>query len=335
MTGQNSWFFYYLINYLTSIKQRPFRSAPPALLDLTSCAQGKCEITPIDGIPLWSPDSQRTLLNDTTSMPDVDVPHGFLLGNAKGETITQISQTSVGTPFWFDVDQYGYLRWQHDFESLENTVILNPTELVVSSIDTNEPKILLKTEDLWPLQPDENFPLSHYEWAAAIPDNPDQILIMAVAYDPEALQPSGPGLTADSFRNQLWLFNQSSGELTLQFQPLILADNPRFSPDGRWLLVWQFVVEEQNDLTTLPKVQYALHLFDLHNNWQQMTIDEFLDLSDLGQSHSEAWSADGQWLFIANNDQLYAIAPAENQHVTFPLAADGCHQVVSQWENES
>jgi dipeptidyl aminopeptidase/acylaminoacyl peptidase len=169
--------------------------------------------------------------------------------------------------------------------------------------------------------------------AAAVPADADRLLLLAVAYDPEAVSPSGPGLTAGNVRTQLWRLERSSAELSLLLQADSLSA-PQFSPDGRWLWLGGYLLEMQDDAEAVPETEASLHLFDLQNEWQHSRIDTFAStISSFQSGRAAAWSADGQWLFIAGGDQLQIVAPADNQHLTLPLPAAGCSQVV--WAGES
>jgi hypothetical protein len=327
--------------WLVVYEQRPFAANPPALLDLNRCRQGECTPTPLAGEPTWSGDGQWTLLNDTTNPSDGDTPHGLLLGNAQGEVVRQLSPRSVGSSlFWLDEETYGYFRPPLEFEAAPDVTAANPAEVVIASVAADSPTVLLKADAVWPLQPDENFPLSFYMEAAAVPADADRLLLLAVAYDPEDVSPSGPGLTAGrpgltagKIRTQLWRLERSSAELSLLLQADILSA-PRFSPDGRWLWLGGYLLEMQDDPGAVPQIKASLHLFDLQNGWQHSRIDTFAGtISGFQSSRAAAWSADGQWLFIAGDDRLQIVAPADNQHLTLPLPAAGCRQVV--WDGES
>jgi dipeptidyl aminopeptidase/acylaminoacyl peptidase len=216
----------------------------------------------------------------------------------------------------------------------------NPAGIVITSVAADDPTVLLEADALWPLQPDENFPLSFYMEAAAVPADADRLLLLAVAYDPEDVSPSGPGLTADrpgltagNVRTQLWRLERSSAELSLLLQADSLSA-PQFSPDGRWLWLGGYLLEMQDDAEAVPEIEASLHLFDLQNGWQHSQIDTFAStISSFQSGRAAAWSADGQWLFIAGGDRLQIVAPADNQHLTLPLPAAGCSQVV--WDGES
>jgi hypothetical protein len=320
--------------WLVVYEQRPFAAKPPALLDLNRCRQGACTPTPLAGEPTWSGDGQRTLLNDTTIPSEAHTSDGLLLGNAQGEVIRQLSPRSVGSSlFWLDEETYGYFRPPLEFEAAPDMTAANLAEVVIASVAADNPTVLLEADALWPLQPDENFPLSFYMEAAAVPADADRLLLLAVAYDPEAVSPSGPGLMADNIRTQLWRLERSSAELSLLLQADILSA-PQFSPDGRWLWLGGYLLEMQDDAEAVPEIEASLHLFDLQNEWQHSRIDTFAStISGFQSSRAAAWSADGQWLFIAGGDRLQIVAPADNQHLTLSLPAAGCSQVV--WDGES
>jgi hypothetical protein len=320
--------------WLVVYEQRSFAAKPPALLDLNRCRQGECTPTPLAGEPTWSGDGQWTLLNDTTNPSDGDTPHGLLLGNAQGEVVRQLSPRSVGSSlFWLDEETYGYFRPPLEFEAAPDVTAANPAEVVIASVAADSPTVLLKADALWPLQPDENFPHSFYMEAAAVPADADRLLLLAVAYDPEAVSPSGPGLMAGNIRTQLWRLERSSAELSLLLQADILSA-PQFSPDGRWLWLGGYLLEMQDDAEAVPETEASLHLFDLRNEWQHSRIDTFAStIAGFQSGRAAAWSADGQWLFIAGGDQLQIVAPADNQHLTLSLPAAGCSQVV--WAGES
>jgi hypothetical protein len=320
--------------WLVVYEQRPFAANPPALLDLNGCRQGECTPTPLAGEPIWSGDGQRTLLNDTTIPSDGDTSDGLLLGNAQGEVVRQLSPRSVGSSlFWLDEETYGYFRPPLEFEAVPDMTAANLAEVVIASVSAGDPTVLLEADALWPLQPDEDFPLSFYMEAAAVPADADRLLLLAVAYDPEDVSPSGPGLMAGNIRTQLWRLERSSAELSLLLQADILSA-PQFSPDGRWLWLGGYLLEMQDDPGAVPEIEASLHLFDLHNGWQHSRIDTFAGtISGFQSGRAAAWSADGQWLFIAGGDELQIVAPADNQYVTLSLPAAGCRQVV--WDGES
>jgi hypothetical protein len=320
--------------WLVVYEQRPFSAKPPALLDLNRCRQGECTPTPLAGEPIWSGDGQWTLLNDTTITSDGDTPHGLLLGNAQGEVVGQPGPRVAGSsPFWLDEETFGYFRPPLEFEAVPDVTTANLAEVVITSVSADDPTVLLKADALWPLQPDENFPLSFYMEAAAVPADADRLLLLAVAYDPEDVSPSGPGLTAGNVRTQLWRLERSSAELSLLLQADLLS-TPQFSPDGRWLWLGGYLLAMQDDAEAVPEIVASLHLFDLQNGWQHSRIDTFAGtIAGFQSGQAAAWSADGQWLFIAGGDRLQIVAPADNQHLTLPLPAAGCRQVV--WDGES
>jgi hypothetical protein len=145
-------------------------------------------------------------------------------------------------------------------------------------------------------------------------ENPDAQTITHLAVHPAQKNWAVVAVThKETQQNHLLLFNIRSGQLNLLFYQSNLQFSSPFhiTDDGRYLTVPAF---ESGTLSG----GWQLLVFDLEQvggNWQFHTGTAYFD-----------WSADGDWLLIAEENALRLISPSHNQDRPIPHTL-ACHTV--------
>lgn len=280
-----------------------------SLLSLAHCQSDDCPLTPLSGLPYWSPDSQHAVLAEAPTFPEV-LPH-IMAFNDKAMMFTMITQdatlpttslwltdgdgqpitgatdpftTSGYAPFWLDNETFGFVR-------------PSPTEQEIILGQLTQPEqatTLVRTSDIAAQIPELAL-LSHpvtiiYAWP--YPHDPNQLVVVLfdlignqdayiVRYDRQTHQ------------SRLLLQANASNLHSLSF-----------SPDGRWLLVTG--TDQHNNIS---QARSMLFLHDLNNGTTQpiyLSEDGFF-----AGIFPYSWSPDGQWLAISpGNHRVMLLAPA-------------------------
>jgi hypothetical protein len=146
------------------------------LLDLERCSGGECALNSADGLPVWSPDGQRTLVVRGSSLD---------LGDGAGDVLPEPNSRRGGTPFWLSDDVFGYLRVLR--VGSERSVLTAENGIFVQTAAGGAAQVGVEERDLLAAFPAGARPASLFiEYAAAHPSRPDTLLVVAVAPAREA-----------------------------------------------------------------------------------------------------------------------------------------------------
>jgi len=269
------------------------------LIDLASCTGERCDTIPLFGLPIWSPNGERTLMsgvnmfegngvafqrNGRMVLFDATQPPSstdFWLGDRLGHLpIDQAEPEIVGmgyAPFWVDNDMFGYIRQQPE---------TGDGEVVVLSGDSLQTIVTLT--DLQAEAPEADLSLAHIRYVITHPTQPNNLIV--VALDP---------LGREAY---VFLYDRVTGSLNLRLQSEILPYHSLgFSPNGRWLVLTGFQDDDVADSST-----FVVH--DIETNETQ-TFRSNLDGFMLSPLYD--WSGDGKWLLFLVNDRVMSmVAPA-------------------------
>ena len=270
------------------------------LLDLRNCDQGRCELQPLSGWPVWSPDGARMLIIEPrlTADPAERWRAPLFLAGARGQASRTIG--SGHSPFWLDKDHYGYVRQQE-----------TSSEVVVAGAGANRRQVLLQSADLLGAIPDAARPEHLFiTWVVPNPADAGTLLVYGL---PSLERPR---------RHLLFFVERSAGgigDVSLLFD----TDknmNPWFSPDGRWLtVVHDSNRGDANSGTFLVNVE------------TRQVQHSFTGLSF--NAGPESWSADGRWFLHSHGHHAILLsAPGYDYQKLVTHDFTGCSSLF--WVNK-
>ena len=296
-------------------------------VDWAACMAGECVLEVLGGNPVWSPlgtdfimlpaeslgqepfeMNGRTILFDPASSP-FEWP--LYRGDGQPPTNNLDELTRFGTgfaPFWLDESTFGYIR------QIRISSNNDRRELVLINKADDLPRSILTEGDMQRGLPDDlmGVPLS-LRYAIPHPQQPQQLFIAATAENREMVIVSYDIQTDDiEFRLKAGL----DGE----------HHTFSFSPDGRYLVVTSAVNRPQ----VFEDHYNNIYLVDLETNQSQTFAGTPLAFAP---SNSYDWSADGQWLVIAQENQTLTLtAPAYDYQQFIAHDLEGCTNVA--WLNQ-
>ncbi len=304
-------------------------------VDWSACVAGDCTLEPLAGYPVWSPQGTdfimlpaeslgqepfgvngRTILFDPTYTP---TEWKFQRGNGQPPTTSLEALTDAGigyAPFWLDETRFGYIR-QIPLSSdsrRHEMVIVDMTDMADSLLAENiMPQPVLTERDLLLTLPGE--------------ENPDSLIMRYVVGHPQ--QPNLLFITAVGEDRQIYIFskNMTTGALEFHLQTGINDTHSLgFSPDGRYLVMNGS--EDGQQLFGNPRSD--VYVYDLDTDQIQMFAGTNLGFAP---ANTYDWSADGQWLVIAQENQTMALAAPAYDYLQFiPHNLGICSSVV--WVNQ-
>jgi hypothetical protein len=263
----------------------------PYLAETAACLNNACELELLEGLPLWSPSGNRSLVvvQDENGTPQL------FLGDERGRPLHQL--TAGYSPQW--LDESGFI-----FVGENGTTIYNGRLNAGGRIE--EIERLADISSLFSPQ--------------ILEELPQLLTITHLALHPSQLNWVGITVTNKNTNEDiLLLLNRPTGALNFGFsRPNLRFSLPvQFSDDGRFLTITAF---ERGTLSG----SWQILVFDLNSaagNRQYNTGTAYYD-----------WSADSQWLLIAEEDALRLIAPQHNYERQIPHTL-GCHTV--GWKDKS
>jgi hypothetical protein len=221
------------------------------IIDLTSCAQERCQMQTVLGEPHWSPDgSQIVMAERPIRNRDNDPYEPFQLPLSRSDRAGELV-TALGTgyaPAWVDNEHYGYLRLNEERVS----------EWVVAAVADARVQVELEAEDLLTAVSANSRPEQLFMRDTIIA-NPDRIAIIAAtelltdsldyvflwdrASEPQLMQigeglqvafsPDGRYLTITGLDGIVTLINLSTGDQQQFLSPQV---SPDWTADSQWLL---------------------------------------------------------------------------------------------------
>ena len=194
-------------------------------LNLAECDRGACALQPLDGLPVWSPARDRTIVSRGDGV--------LWLGDEEGEAHTAVARGRSAA--WLDSERFAFIQPDDGMQ------------IAVMTLPHLEMETLLKMEtpaDALRGATDRPLPITHVTLATH-PTWPDRLFVAArVGY--------GTGTEA----TLIFAYSLATGEIRQLMQvehPLESIRSLRFSPDGRWLFVHS--VERS-------AASWYLHLYD-------------------------------------------------------------------------
>lgn len=272
----------------------------PYLMDLTDCDEAGCTTHSLEGVPIWSPNGERTLVASINIFEDAiffvddrvsmftnsgeSFPASIVLGDEKGQPLREeerFFETGLA-PFWLTDEMFGFITVDDD--------PANPRqELVIGQIDDSVVRTLISTTNLLHAIPEEERPLRlTMRYVVASPTDPTMLAVMATA------------------RNDGYLFvvNQESGEVELRVQVGVESTHTMsFSPDGRYIVM-------TGNVEDTPNYMGVFHAMYIHDLAAKETEVIELGLNTFTPSFTYDWSGDQNWLaYVYGNGFIWLYAP--------------------------
>ena len=296
-------------------------------VDWTACATGDCAVDLLGGNPVWSPQGTdfimlpadslgevpfvvngRTFLFDSTMTPSEWI---LLRGNGQPPTASLETLTGIGTgyaPFWLDESTFGYIR------QIPISSDSNRHELVIMNIIDELPQPILTETDLQRVLSDDLSATSRVLmlYATSHPQQPDHLFIVS---------------TIDDREIAIFSYNIQTNDVQYRLKTGINGNHSlSFSLDGRYLVV----TGADDGLQLFEDQRNNIYLYDLVTDQVQTFAGTNLQFAP---SNTFDWSADGQWLVIAQeNEMITLIAPAHDYQQFIPHNLGDCANVA--WLNQ-
>ncbi len=298
----------------------------PLLVDTSACDAAGCALTPLPGIPVWSPDGAQTLVALTSlggsklsggngRVLTLDNPPGMddlemFRGDSVAQPASQLDPPTLrgNAPFWVNGEIYGYVQTIHQ---ADGGIV---QQLILSTTTDDLPRPILGTADLLSAIPEtlRPFPLT-IRYVLPLPGRPEWLVVMAASK-------AGDFTFLVNWRERVI-------ENRLHFDHV----NPHaagFSADGRYLLTTGIPIER---LAASPD-SFSYFLHDLAaNQTQTFAVHSAISIP----AYQFDWSADGRWLahIMDNGYQgvINLVAPAENYQKLIVHENLGCSSLA--WVN--
>lgn len=246
------------------------------MLNVDACLAGDCNISQLDGFPVWSPDGQHTLLIGSDGQA--------YLGTSDGVAVRQLGPALGYWGFWADATTFGWTQ--------PATGDSQNMQVVVGQVDSAEIKVLFDTADILTALPDNRLlPRQIAPSVIAVPDEPGH-LIVDVTYFGESSNMDYLMLysTADDNLAQLY-----AAEANL-FLPAFEGDV--FSADSQTFIF----VQDSNSPTSSLYNSPRLWVYDLAARRPR-------DYGPVADLYNINWSPDRQWIASAAPSYISLLAP--------------------------
>jgi hypothetical protein len=271
----------------------------PYLVNSADCLNGDCRLQPLAGFPVWSRSGDKTLLSHIRG----DGTFQIYLGDNEGRSLQFL--TEGYSPQWLDEESFYFVG-------------SSARSLYQGSLDEfGEPggtANLLQVEDLrvlnnplipMPMDSDFSFLSATITYITIHPTRPNLVFLLTT--DPNTLEETILIVDLDGESEG----NAAVGRLFMQ--PDLQVTPPfHFTTDGRYLT---FPTFESNTLSG----SWNLNVFHFEPD---AGFIHFLSVPT-GTAYFD-WSADNEWLLIAEEDALRLIAPRHNIERQIPHNT-GCH----------
>lgn len=265
------------------------------LLPLDSCEDGQCDLKPLEGYPIWSPQGHLSLIL---------VQSELYLGDKEGVPTRRVGRAF--SPFWVSDEVFGYIRL------LGNETNESPEmELVLSSAIRTEEKTLVQSADFSRWVKPGYTGAFRMLYAASSPSDPNFIYVAGSPVASEGdkfyivrleLQGDEADLLADT--------NVKTSEVVVALDDMPVG-NPAtltptgylpfsITPDGRYLVTVRFA----------DSVTGTWHI-SIHDVERKRT--QIMNVNFPGYPYPFPfmdWSGDGNWLLLIDKGFLRLVAPA-------------------------
>jgi hypothetical protein len=292
------------------------------LVDLPSCEAGSCNLIPLDGLPVWSPDGSQSLVATIGVLENALLPASdgrailfteavwlqsvpLFRANTANDPASQIAIGEGDLPFWQDEQTYGYVR------NTDPAAPETAQEVVLASVSDDVPQVVLHTDELLAALPEETRPLRlSIRYVLAHPKDNDSLVVMATS------------------REATYIFLVDLKNNRVENRLTLTPDGYHFfgfSPDGRYFITSG---RPESNLTA-PQDVTAYYLHDIaRNQTQTFMAGSFYYLP----AYAFDWSADGEWLALSlNNGAISLIAPQYGYQHLIPHDAGNCSSLA--WVN--
>lgn len=275
----------YLLFYQAGTSAQPY-----SFLDWPGCqTRGQCDLQPLLGAAVWSPNGQRMVLQGSGSRDGSW--HMLFLADGNGRHTQYIAVGRAAA--WLDEDTAVFVHEEGgvmavDAETLVLTPLFAPADLASKLEAERSSRATMQIT-----------------FVAAHPHNSQLLLAGA----------------EDGFSSYVFQFDRAEGVITPLFPQEFIAGplpaDKQFSPDGRWLV--QLVVAREG-------TGWELVLTHWQTAESQTYAIGTLNPPYLGSLVD--WSADGQWLALAADGYLRLIAPNHEYVHWFLPKHLSCNQAV-------
>lgn len=293
--------------YLVSYVWDTTLTNPTAVaLDLTQCDEEGCEATHLLGLPIWSPDGSQVIMqgNDAALPEDVVRAGGrvFRFGSrsplvesslALGpgpiiENSRQLTDIGAGyAPFWLDNETYGYIR----LVAPQAPDAYVGQEVVLGSVNSDAVTPILSSTDFPPILGTTTLRRLTLGYVMPHPIARQKLFIYAV----NEIQNEG----------YIILYDLETGQAETRIRlGNILDHSLGFSDDGRFLTV------SSSDQSGQDADEQSGLLY-LHDIEQNQTTQLAMRMPTFFSSVNYDWTPDGDWLLIALDQNLLALAAPE------------------------
>lgn len=264
------------------------------ILPLETCADGTCEVNPLEGFPLWSPGGDKTLILDGSEL---------IIGDSQGAP--EISVGRAFSPFWLTDDTFGFVRL------LGSSIDESPDmELVLRSVSSGQEQLLTKSADLLRQFDSADTGAFRILFITASPKDPNLLFLAGTPVRGDGgrffvikIQLEG---STEPLESHLVI---SRVEVILALDDLPVGDPttltptgyPPFmvTPDGRRLMVVRFADPVTNT--------WVLYLYNIEDRETKVITLNYPVYPAPFPFYD--WSADGNWLLLVDNGFLRLIAP--------------------------
>ncbi|MCB0012862.1 MAG: hypothetical protein KDE34_13205 [Anaerolineales bacterium] len=265
-----------------------------AALDLAACTSENCALTPLAGIPVWSPDGTRTLVQQGAYLYAGDI------SGTPGERLYR------GVfPFWLTADSYGFLRAVR-FSDATGALVAEMGVLVSENGAEAEER------------------LGSFDLIAHIPEAPADLRLKIERVEPHPyLEDLLLVVASDNEREHFYVVEvqglaaSAAPTIRLLYTGTAYPAQLHFSRDPRWLGVTTFGAGEN-------ELEFRLLDRELLRQGAPLTGRFAQPIDD---NHWAHWSADGQNLLLLSDEALTLVQPNAGQSYRLPLPYAGCRDV--------
>lgn len=278
------WFYFTTIDLL-----QPDTRPQNWLVNLESCQDGECELRPLRGTPLFSPDGQQVLiLIDSFG----DGLYDIYLTDPTAATMRQVGRGYWA--YWLDNEHYAF---HYNFS--------NRVEMYTGSIETSIPQLALTDSDLSRFYPEESAAGPYlFNWITPRPHANHEALLWTIYTDDPVLS-----VVFHLTWDETW---QTIVDVKVVWRGERII--PSFSPDGRFYVFEQWSGANQElilqDVATGAEQVYS---------WP-LTPNASLSLP--------LWMDEGKWLVQMSGRELLLVAPHENYARRIPHAFENCNYAI-------
>ena len=265
-----------------------------AALDLAACTSPSCALTPLAGIPVWSPDGSRTLVQQGAYL---------YAGDGAGQAAERLYRGLY--PFWLTADSYGFLRAVR-FSDATGALVAEMGVLISQNGAAAEER------------------LGSFDLIAHIPAAPADLRLKIERVEPHPHMEDLLLLVAsDNERENFYLVEvfglaeSAAPTIRLLYTGAAYPAQLHFSRDTRWLGVTTFGVGE-------AELEFRLLDRELLRQGVPLTGRFAQPIDD---NHWAHWSADGQSLLLLSDEAIQLVQPNAGRSYRLPLPYDGCRDV--------